>query len=487
MSSSTIDRFGRVAALRPARKLIAVDDGPRQRAAEGDDLAELLGATVERNRYGEHLVVRRWYSSPEPCAATPDAVRLLLPPVPARAKRGTGSSMSYDELADPARWLFLDTETTGLAGGTGTYAFLVGVAWWEAGGLQVEQFFMRDHGEEHAVLTALNERLAERGMLVTFNGKSFDWPLLETRYTMTRVIHPRVPAAHLDLLHPARQLWKLRLGSVRLSELERHVLGAERLGWSRQRDIDSALIPQIYFDYLRGASPEPLAGVFQHNQMDLRGLAALAGRIFGLLQAAEQVTQRDASSLQAGTPHDRSKEDGLELFGLSRIHQRRGEAARAQRLYERAIDAGLPRGVDASARRELALLARRQGDYARAAGLWEELVGAQHAAPLQRQDGKSRRAWYEEVHAIEALEQLAIHYEHRAREPHRAAQYARAAHLELRRALRLGLIEPARGRKLQGRLEHRLARLERKGGQNGRLLERVADAPLGRVGESNGA
>jgi len=480
-----LDKFERIAALRPARKRIVVGDGPRQRAGEGDDLAELLGATLERNRYGEHLVVRRWYSSPEPCAATPDAVRLLLPPVAARAKRGTGSSMSYDELADPARWLFLDTETTGLAGGTGTYAFLVGVAWWEAGGLQVEQFFMRDHGEEHAVLTALNERLAERGVLVTFNGKSFDWPLLETRYTMTRAIRPRTPSGHLDLLHPARQLWKLRLGSVRLSELERHVLGAERLGWSRQRDIDSALIPQIYFDYLRGASPEPLAGVFQHNQMDLRGLAALAGSIFGVLQTAEGITQRDASSLQAGPQHDRSKVDGLELFGLSRMHQRRGEAARAQRLYERAIDAGLPRGVDASARRELALLARRQGDYGRAASLWEELVEAQYIAPLPepgRNDlggasGAPSRAGYNGIHAIQAFEQLAIHYEHRAREPHRAAEYARAARLELRQALRLGLIEPARGRKLQGRLDHRLARLERKGGQIGRLLERAAGAP----------
>ena len=113
------------------------------------------------------------------------------------------------------------------------------------------------------------------------------------------------------------------------------------------------------------------------------------------------------------------------------------------------------------------------------------MVGAQQAAPLQRQDGKSRRAWYEEVHAIEALEQLAIHYEHRAREPHRAAEYARAARTEVRRALRLGLIDPSRGRKLQGRLDHRLARLERKGGQIGRLLERMAGAPAGRPGESN--
>ena len=102
------------------------------------------------------------------------------------------------------QWLFLDTETTGLAGGTGTYPFLVGLAWWEGGGLEVEQLFMREYSEERSLLAALAERLAERPVLVTFNGKSFDWPLLETRYRMTRTIAPPEPLAHLDFLHPAR-------------------------------------------------------------------------------------------------------------------------------------------------------------------------------------------------------------------------------------------------------------------------------------------
>jgi uncharacterized protein YprB with RNaseH-like and TPR domain len=133
-----------------------------------------------------------------------------------------------EEVADPEQWLFLDTETTGLAGGSGTYAFLVGVAWWEGGGLEIEQFFMREYSEERSLLFALRERIAERPVLVTFNGKSFDWPLLETRYRMSRKLAPPVPRAHLDLLHPALNLWRLRLGSVRLSELERRVLGSDR-------------------------------------------------------------------------------------------------------------------------------------------------------------------------------------------------------------------------------------------------------------------
>jgi uncharacterized protein YprB with RNaseH-like and TPR domain len=174
-----------------------------------------------------------------------------------------------DEIADPDQWLFLDTETTGLAGGSGTYAFLVGIAWWEDGGLEIEQFFLREYSEERSLLSALGERIAEHPVLVTFNGKSFDWPLLETRYRMSRKISVPTFRAHLDFLHPARNLWRLRLGSVRLSELEQHVLG-----WDRGADLLSGLIPQIYFDYLRGGPPERLIPILNHNQMDLRGLGA---------------------------------------------------------------------------------------------------------------------------------------------------------------------------------------------------------------------
>src|SRR5271155_627228 len=249
-------------------------------------LAELLGAMPRSNRFGEHLALRRWFSESigcEPPGGNVDgaALKLLAPD-------------ALDEVADPRQWLFLDTETTGLAGGTGTYAFMVGIAWWDAGGLEVEQFFMREHSEEHALLVTLAERMAERRVLVTFNGKSFDWPLLETRFRMTRSIKPRLPIAHIDLLHPARHLWRPRLGSVRLCELERQVLGFER-GF----DVASELIPQAYFDFLRGESPELLAHVFRHNQMDLCGLAALACRMFTLLAEPET-----------------SRIDSLELFGV---------------------------------------------------------------------------------------------------------------------------------------------------------------------------
>src|SRR6266849_6816916 len=275
--ASTDDKFSRLAALKPARPLAARPAALRA-PDEEDSLARLLGAGVAKNHFGEHLSVRNWFSTPEYSEASTASLDLL-----SRSRDESLSRRTRAALADPEKWLFLDTETTGLAGGTGTYAFLVGLAWWDAGGLQVEQFFMRDFSEEHSLLHELSARLAKRPVLVTFNGKSFDWPLLESRFTMTRSIAVPKLAAHLDLLHPARALWKLRLGSVRLIELERHVLDAPRMGWHRDDDVASALIPQFYFDYLRGGPAEPLAAVVRHNQVDLRGLAALVGKIDALL------------------------------------------------------------------------------------------------------------------------------------------------------------------------------------------------------------
>jgi uncharacterized protein len=378
---------------------------------ESDRLGRILGATAKANQYGEHLSLHCWCGEPARYTPNIDALRLLMPSVP-------------EEVADPERWLFLDTETTGLAGGSGTYAFLVGIAWWEGGGLEIEQFFMREYSEERSLLFALAERIAERPVLVTFNGKSFDWPLLETRYRMSRKLPPPLPRAHLDFLHPARTLWRLRLRSVRLSELERHVLGRER-----GVDLLSGLIPQIYFDYLRGGPHDRLVPVFHHNQMDLRGLAALSSRILSLFSDAENLGQ-----------------DGLELFGVSRVCEKRGENTRARKLYEKSIASVLPSETDRAARRSLAGLAKREGDFNLACNLWEGALG------------NSR-------HGYEAYEQLAIYYEHKARNPEQARQVVRRAMDELRRANQGGDIAPSAYREIKTRFDHRMARLERKARQ----------------------
>jgi hypothetical protein len=331
---------------------------------------------------------------------------------------------------------------------------MVGLAWWDAGGLQVEQFFMRDLDEEHSLLLELSERMEKRPVLVTFNGKSFDWPLLETRYRMTRSVPPFSPKLHLDLLHPARQLWRLRLGSVRLKDLERQVLGTSdrALDWSRQGDIDSALIPQMYFDYLRGGPAEPLAGIFHHNQMDLRGLAALAGKILAMLDTGNGIANADTT----GTHHP------IDVLGLSRLMRKRGHSKRARELYETALHFGLPRTVERLAQRELAQLAKRELDYTRAISLWDALRQApspdnREETPLFVED--AQRALES---AIEAAEQLAIYFEHRVKQPRRALELARQAIVELKAAQRDGKLAKDPGSKIEARLARRLARLERR-------------------------
>jgi hypothetical protein len=296
--------------------------------------------------------------------------------------------------------------------------------------------------------------MSERPVLVTFNGKSFDWPLLETRYRMTRAILPCMPKLHLDLLHPARQLWRPRLGSVRLKELERHVLGSEgrALEWSRHDDIDSSLIPQMYFDYLRGGPAEPLAGVFRHNQMDLRGLATLAGKILTLFDSGHGFP--DAAH--------HSTHDPIDLYGLSRLMHRRGQPVRARELYETALRSGLPRHVERLARRELAQLAKREQDYTRATSLWEDLRQASSLGKRKRSVISQEDAQNALESAIEAAEQLAIYYEHRAKQPQRAAELTSLAIAELRSAQLDGGIGAARAVKIETRLARRLLRLERR-------------------------
>jgi uncharacterized protein YprB with RNaseH-like and TPR domain len=432
----TLDRFSRLAALKPARPA-PLRNANFCQMTEADSLAQLLGACVATNRYGEHLVARNWYSTPEFTTPFPSALELL-----SRTRDKSLSRRTRAALEDPAKWLFLDTETTGLAGGTGTYAFLVGIAWWDAGGLQVEQFFMRDFGEEHSLLHELAARLAERPVLVTFNGKSFDWPLLESRFTMTRTIATPRLAAHLDLLHPARALWKLRLGSVRLVDLERRVLDAQRLGWQRDDDVSSALIPQYYFDYLRGGSPAPLRGVVRHNQMDLRGLAALFGKINTFLGQDNCVGDAIES---------------LDLFGLSRFLHRRGESGLAHMACARALHLGLPAEFTSRARRDLALLAKRRGDYEQAAVLWHEIVP-------DPQDG------------VQACEQLAIHYERHVKDFSRATEFVHLALVKLRRQ-RVVSRDPytsARLTRLEEKFLHRLARLQHQMKPSGGLARPLA-------------
>lgn len=428
--AATADKYSRLAALRPVQTGAARAEKAALRAPGAEDiLGQLLGAGIARNHFGDHLALRNWFSTPEYAEPSSMSLELL-----SRSRDESSSWKTRAALDDPSKWLFLDTETTGLAGGTGTYAFLVGAAWWDAGGLQVEQFLMRDFTEEYSLLQELAERVKERPVLVTFNGKSFDWPLLENRFAMTRSIAAPKLAAHLDLLHPARALWRLRLGSVRLAELERRVLDLPRLGWHREDDIESALIPHHYFDFLRGGPAQPIVGIVRHNQLDLRGLAALFCKINATLSESSDILDKCNS---------------LDLFGLSRFLQRRGDTGRAHTACAQALAIGLPADIRPKAQRELALMAKRRGEHERAAQIWQDM--------FTNSDD-----------VVHACEQLAIHYERRVKNLRRSVEYAKLGLSKLRR-LRAASLQGSNNPYLAARLvrqekafKKRLARLERK-------------------------
>lgn len=451
--SALSDKFSRLAALKPANGR-AVQPAELRAPDEVDTLARLLGAAVARNHYGEHLSIRNWFSSPEFAPPSPGVLELIFrgaaPPKKSPRERATHARLLREKVeaaSDPEKWLFLDTETTGLSGGTGTYAFLVGIAWWDSGGLQVEQFLLRDYSEEHSLLHELAGRIAERPVLVTYNGKTFDWPLLESRFTMTRAIGVPRLAAHLDLLHPARTVWKMRLGSVRLIDIEQQILDPARLGWHRENDIVSSQIPQYYFDYLRGGTAHPLRGVVRHNEMDLRGLAALFGKLNSLLHEQDGDIE-DAHS--------------LDLFGLSRFLNKRGEKRRAHSACSQALGGDLPIAFRGQATRELAFLAKRRGDTEGAAGLWLDLAS------------DAQEGWL-------ACEQLAMHYERQVKDFEQALRYAELALLKLHRqnarlqdrqaGERMGRVEE----KLMCRIKRLRQRIHRVAEGKGLLLGAVSD------------
>jgi hypothetical protein len=177
--------------------------------------------------------------------------------------------------------VYLDTETTGLAGGTGTTPFLIGLATTDGDAVTVEQYFLRRLSGEAEMLEAVRDRLVEADTLVTFNGRRFDWPILEARFIMSRMpLAP--PANHTDLITTARRLWYRPLGTYRVAAIERHALGIERAG-----DADSTLIPGMYLEYLRTGDAGPMEPVFAHNQHDVLFLLHLRRRVRRWIEGGE--------------------------------------------------------------------------------------------------------------------------------------------------------------------------------------------------------
>jgi uncharacterized protein YprB with RNaseH-like and TPR domain len=315
--------------------------------------------------------------------------------------------------------VFLDTETSGLSGGTGTYAFLVGAARFINGQVVLQQFFMRDPAEEPALLEGLADFLAPAQALVTFNGKAFDAPLLVTRYSMHRIPIPFSGYSHLDLLPLARRLWRDRLPSRALKYLEEHILGMTR----SSEEVPGYEIPWLYFDYLRTGDARPLAGVFYHNAMDVVAMAALLAHVNTILS----------------NPYGGHIEHGLDFIALGKLFEDLNKWDEAARLYERGLESELTETDFDLAVKRLSILQKKRGDLDQALSLWQDAAKQGH---------------------IYAHLELAKYYEHKARDVKSAIKWTRSARKHVDK-----LAVPAYVRKhWHEEIEHRLARLERKAG-----------------------
>ena len=250
------------------------------------------------------------------------------------------------------RIVFLDTETTGVQGGTGICAFLVGLGYFAIDGFHMVQYFIRDFDEEPSMLFALAEHLQNFELAVTYNGMAFDIPLLETRFTLARLESPFESMSQFDLLFTARRLWRSGHGSCRLVALER-----EMISFLRGPDIAGAMIPRAYFDYLQHRPAPVFRSVFTHNADDVISLGALT------VHACDRVILEPAAL-----------DEPLDLYSLARVLQNSSDWRRAIRLYGMALRGGLPEPARKRAIETLAVAHRRAGDHERSMAMCVKLM-----------------------------------------------------------------------------------------------------------------
>jgi uncharacterized protein YprB with RNaseH-like and TPR domain len=417
--------FGPAATDETERPVIA--RAPAHDSLSGPRVADILAGEWIESRDGAVLVVDRYYAADrmhgrvrigdvvDTLESGLDALQMLARAWPGRDPRPYTTKLC-----------FFDLETTGLAGGAGTQAFLVGTACVEDGGIRVRQFLLPGFQHERALLAMVAEWSASSQTLVTFNGRTFDVPLIETRYLLHRLSFPLAEMPHLDMLHPARGLWKQRPtvagpaldeDSCKLSVLERHLAGYHRIG-----DVPGFEIPSRYFRFVRTGDAHGLEAVLEHNRIDLISLALVTARAITLITQGPHAAQ-----------HPR------EALGLGRLYERSGAADNAEASFAQAASlaarAGREPDVRAEALRRLAICRRRAGRMADAAAAWQEIVRLPGCPSALRR---------------EAREALAIHHEHRSRDLHTARMFV------------LDVLAEGACSRTKESAEYRLRRIERK-------------------------
>ena len=330
-----------------------------------------------------------------------------------------------ESAAGPSRVVFLDLETTGLSGGAGTVAFLVGCGWFDDDAFEVRQFLLTSFAAERALLAAVAALVEPVSLIVTYNGKTFDLPVMETRWLFHRMETPFDGKRHFDMLHPARRLWReprpddawrdREDGGCRLGALERRLFGFERVG-----DVPAFEIPSRYFRFLRTGDPRPLEAVLEHNRFDLVSLAAVVARGTALVEGGAGACA-----------------DARESLALGKVLERAGRLEAAGECYRRAAASHSP-DVRADAWFRMAVLLRREGLFDQAADAWGRIAALRGAGPAL--EAQRRRA----------LEALAIHHEHRAGD------------LDAARMFALEALETDDRPRWQAAVRYRLDRLDRK-------------------------
>lgn len=318
------------------------------------------------------------------------------------------------DLPDFDDFVFIDTETTGLSGGTGTMAFMVGAARFLNGVLELEQFFLQNPAEEQALLMALNNFCGEMKAIVSYNGKAFDLPILNTRFVLNGMSNPFEGLPHFDLLPITRRVWKARLEQCNLGNIEHHILGLDR----DMDEVPGYLVPEIYMDYLHSGDATPLEGIFRHNENDVVSLAALFSTLNDLLE----------------DPLNQSESFASDQVSIGRLMGSLGDEEMAIKLYQNGKDLGGDESAEITALLRLAEINKRRGRLQEALPLWEE-AGS--------------------LNSIAAFIELAKYYEHREKAYEIALDNTHKAF-----ALYLGLNRINQPNYLRDELEKRKNRLE---------------------------
>ncbi len=388
-----------------------------------DQIVELLDGTMVQNRFGGFVLVRKNFNREK----LYQEIKLSSWKINGESlasicsSRKSSTKQTCQIPFDLKEAVFIDCETTGLAGGVGTYAFLVGLGYLSGKEFWVEQYFMQDFHQERAILSAIAEKLGGFESLVSFNGKCYDLPLLENRFVINRIDFDPASWPHLDLLFPCRRLWKRRIGECSLSNIEQKILGVRR-----KIDVPSYMVPQIYFDYLRTGEAEPLISVFYHNVYDVLSLLRLSVLIDQAL--------KDFSLAEV--------EDPIDLYSLGRIHQNLGDYHESVRCFHQALSAKLPPQWQLEIYVSLAFAYKKTGCLEEAVRMWQKLTEGD--LPF----------------SLSAHEELAKYYEHKKRDYSKALSFAHRAISQLSSDPSSSFAS-AQQRRLNS-LKYRKSRLERK-------------------------